>query len=296
LAQDGLVISTPPFTFRIRSNSAPLADALFRAYGDYKLGDATSFIDFDLAVIPCEGLRRYINPLIALDFDGDRPFDPLPAAQAFPLLEWAMNWCVTANAHQYLIFHSAVLASNDLAVVLPAPPGSGKSTLCAALMLSGWRLLSDELALLRPETGMLTPFVRPVSLKNASIPVISQRFPDAVLTHAVHETMKGTVAHLKPSTDSTDSGTRQAAPRWLVFPKYAVGEPLTVEPMGKAEAAVELARNAFNLPVLGVRGFEALVSLVERSHCLRLRYSRLDEAIAQFNAMALAEQAERAPA
>jgi predicted ATPase len=30
-------------------------------------------------------------------------------------------------------------------VILPAPPGSGKSTLCAALVTRGWRLLSDEL-------------------------------------------------------------------------------------------------------------------------------------------------------
>jgi HprK-related kinase A len=285
-------MSAPPFTFRIRSASRPLADALFRAYGDYQLCEPDSFIDFDLSVIPISGMRRWINPLIALDFDGDRPFDPLPAAQAFPLLEWAMNWCVTANAHQYLIFHSAVLANNDLAVVLPAPPGSGKSTLCATLMLAGWRLLSDELALLRPETGLLTPFVRPVSLKNASIPVVAKHFPQAVLTEPVSETMKGTVAHLKPTSGSLEGGTRLATPRWLVFLKYAAGEALTMRPFDKAEAVVELAKNAFNLPVLGTKGFQALVDMVERSECLRMRYSSLDDAIAQFNAMAARPQAD----
>ena len=38
-------------------------------------------------------------------------------------------------------------ARDDRAVILPAPPGSGKSTLCAALVNRGWRLLSDELTL-----------------------------------------------------------------------------------------------------------------------------------------------------
>ncbi|HSV52524.1 MAG TPA: HprK-related kinase A, partial [Burkholderiaceae bacterium] len=250
----------------------------------------------DLAVVPTTGLRRWINPLIALDFDGDRPFDPLPAAQAFPLLEWAMNWCVTSNAHQYLIFHSAVLAKNDLAVVLPAPPGSGKSTLCAALMLSGWRLLSDELALLRPETGKLTPFVRPVSLKNASIPLIADRFAEAVFTKSVHETMKGTVAHLQPTSASLADNTKPATPQWLIFPKYAAGQSLSLEPLEKAAAAVELAKNAFNLPAQGVRGFHALVDMVQASQCFRMGYSSLDDAIRQFDALASAGPQADVPA
>lgn len=197
-----------------------------------------------------------------------------------------MNWCVTTNAHHFFMCHSAVLAKDNRAVILPAPPGSGKSTLCAALMLSGWRLLSDELALVNPETGALTPFVRPVSLKNASIQVIKERFPAAVLTPPVMDTIKGTVAHLKPTSQSLQSASLSAIPRWLIFPQYDSTARFELMPLGKAHAVVELAKNAFNLPVLGVKGVDALVSVIESSESFELRYGNLDVAIEELDRLA----------
>ena len=91
-----------------------------------------------------------------------------------------MNWCISAHAHQFLILHAAVLERGGVALIMPAPPGSGKSTLCAALALSGWRLLSDELALIDPGSGRVWPLCRPVSLKNRSIEVIRHFAPEAV--------------------------------------------------------------------------------------------------------------------
>jgi HprK-related kinase A len=285
LLSDGLLVGTPPFVFRVRSPYRVLSDAIFTAYAEFAWHSDDTFVDFDLSIRPVQGLRRYFRPLLALDFDGVSPFDPLPVAQAFPLLEWGLNWCVTSNAHQYLIFHSAVLARGDCAVLLPAPPGSGKSTLCATLMLSGWRLLSDELALLEPASGMLVPFVRPVSLKNASIPLITQRFPQATLTLPVVDTIKGTVAHLRPSTQSVALGRQKAEPRLLVFPEFTrgMGDRLEVLPLGHAEATVELARNAFNLAALGATGFEAMASAVERCSCFKLRFESLDSAVKWLN-------------
>lgn len=59
-----------------------------------------------------------------------------------------------------------------LPAIVPAPLDSAKRTLCAALVGKGWRLLSDELALVRLDTGELVPLPRPISLKNASINII----------------------------------------------------------------------------------------------------------------------------
>ena len=69
------------------------------------------------------------------------PFQPLPAYMALPALEWGINWCVANRANQYLMLHSAVVEKRGSAIVFPAWPGHGKTTLCAGLMLSGWRLL-----------------------------------------------------------------------------------------------------------------------------------------------------------
>ena len=83
------------------------------------------------------------------------------------MLEAGLNWCIGNLAHQYLVIHSATLERGGRALLMPAPPGSGKSTLCAALITRGWRLLSDEFALVDPATGLLVPVPRPVALKGA---------------------------------------------------------------------------------------------------------------------------------
>jgi hypothetical protein len=179
------------------------------------------------------------------------------------MFEWVMNWCVTHRAHSYLIIHAAVLERHGRAVVLPAPPGSGKSTLCAALVTRGWRLLSDEMTLVRLEDGAVLPLPRPVSLKNGSIDVIRAFAPDAVLSPPVENTTKGTIAHLKAPPASI-ARADPARPAFIVFPRYEAGPPPALSPLPKARAFMSVAENAFNYQVLGVRGFTALGCLIER--------------------------------
>jgi hypothetical protein len=57
---------------------------------------------------------------------------------------------------------------------------------------------------------------------------------------------------------------------------------LQLETLPKAHTFMRLADNAFNYDVHGRRGFRALVDVVERSECLGITYSRLDDAIAVF--------------
>ena len=279
----GVNLYAPPFVFRIRSPHSFVWEAIASSYADFAVLDDHAYVDFELTIAPVTGIRRWINPLVDMSIDGLFPFDPLPAAQAYPLLEWGMNWCVTSTAHHFLMCHSAVLAWNNLAVILPAPPGSGKSTLCAALTMSGWRLLSDELALLDPETLLLSPFVRPVSLKNASINLIGKRYPAAEFTVPVRDTIKGEVAHMRPTVESVRQSTSLAKPRWLIFPKYVKDVELELQPMQKSEAVAELAKNAFNFRGFGAKGFATLSALVESVDCYRLNYSSLDQAIEKFN-------------
>ncbi len=127
---------------------------------------------FDIAVVASSGLRRWLRPQANLVVNGVRPFLPLPADLSGALFEWSLNWCVGDHAHRWVAVHAAVVERNGRAIILSGVSGAGKSTLCAALVLAGWRLLSDEFALIDPHTGLLSPLPRPVSLKNASIGII----------------------------------------------------------------------------------------------------------------------------
>ena len=269
---------------RIRSPIPVVAEGLAVLYADHELLEPADshFADFHVAVLPrWRGAKR----VCVFQMDGAQPFTPLAIGEAFALLEWGMNWCVTSHTHRLLTIHSAVLEKRGYVMILPAPPGSGKSTLCAALMLSGWRLLSDEMALLDPQTGFILPAPRPVSLKNRSIEVIQAFDPKAVMGPVAHDTVKGRVAHLKVSSHSLAQAAVSAPPAWLVFPLYDADAGLQVNERPKAQAIVDLASNSFNHHVHGRSGFEALVQVVGRSACHDLRYGDLSIALAWFDAL-----------
>lgn len=285
LAGPGLLVQTGAFVSRIRSPIRQVADGIALLYGDYPVHGVETFADFHIGLQRSGGLRRWHKPQVNFDLDGQLPFEPLPEAHAFPMLEWGLNWCISTRAHAYLMIHAAVVERNGLAAILPAPPGSGKSTLCAALVNRGWRLLSDELALFRPEDGLLVPVPRPVSLKNRSIDVVRGYVADAVLSAPVSNTTKGTVAHLKAPAASVARAHEMARPAWIVFPKYEAGAATSLEPIPRARAFFRVADNAFNYSHMGARGFTTLAHAIDGCAAYDFRYSQLDEAMAVFAAL-----------
>jgi HprK-related kinase A len=287
LRAGGLRLRTGPLVFCIRSRVAEVAAGLRALYGDYPLAPADGFADMHIGIERVAGLRRWLRPQIVFTIDGQNPFAPLPGDQGLPMLEWGMNWCVTSQCHRYLILHAAVLERNGRALVLPAPSGSGKSTLCAALLFKGWRLLSDELALIDPHLGMLVPMPRAVSLKNASIEVM-QDFAGSALRYGsvVRDTVKGRVAHFAAPQASVRRAGELALPGWIVFPRYQAGAATSLQALPRGRCAMSLIENAFNYNLHQAAGFKTLTDLVSRSDCYTFTYQDLDQAMAVFEGLA----------
>ena len=287
LAGPGVWMRTGPFSLKLQSRIPSVAEGLTQLYGQFEVRSThEDFTDFHVSVNPPASLRRWLRPQVAFSFDGMQPFKPLPRDQAFPMLEWGLNWCVSTQAHQYLIIHAAVVEKNGLAAILPAPPGSGKSTLTAGLVLSGWRLLSDELTLIDRQTGLIQPLPRPVSLKNQSIDVIRQFDPEVYINRPSHDTIKGTVAHMRPPRESVRRQHEAARPGWVIFPKWVAGSPTALSPRSQAQTFMFLAQNAFNYSHLGVDGFRVGAALIDQSACYDFHYSDLHDAIAAFDRLA----------
>jgi HprK-related kinase A len=290
LAGPGIALQTGNFVTLLRSPLRHVADGIALLYADYPLRDAAGFADFHVALEGAGGLRRWFARQVIFRSDGRTPFKPLPVDQALPMFEWSMNWCVSSRAHEYLIIHAAVVERNGVAAILPAPPGSGKSTLCAALVARGWRLLSDELTLVRLSDGRIEPLPRPISLKNASIDVIRAWEPTSVISRPVHATNKGTVAHVKAPAASVARAHETARAAFIIFPTWVAGAAPVLEPIPQARAFIQVAENAFNYSLLARAGFDALARLIEGSASYHFSYSKLDDAIDVF-----ARLSERAP-
>ena len=233
LARDGLALRVSPFSVRIRTGIPEVADGIATCYADYELLPDGAFIDFHIRLDPPGGLRRWFRPQVVFHFDAAQPFYPLPYDQAFPFLEWGLNWCIAQTTLQFVVLHSAVVERGGDAVILPGPAGTGKSTLCAGLVMAGWRLLSDELALIDARTGLVTPVPRPISLKNESIDVIRIAYPDAILGPVAPHTRKGRLAHLRPPADNVARAGELARLRWIVDSPVCPGQPGCLHPVSE---------------------------------------------------------------
>jgi hypothetical protein len=234
---------------------------------------------FDLRIVHSHGVRRWLRPQANLIVNGAEPFLPLPADVSGAVFEWALNWCVSYHAHRWVAVHAAVLERGGKSIVLSGPSGSGKSTLCAALALDGWRLFSDEFALIDPDSGRLRPFPRPVSLKERSIEIIRERAPQAVFGPEGRDIEDARFVHMKPPAGSVDRARDEAAPGWVVIPRWTTGARTTLQPQSKAQTLIDLTDQSFNYNYLGARGFQAVVDLVRRSDCYKLEYSDLDDVL-----------------
>ena len=284
-AKNGLQFKVGAFNVRLTSSIIDVVEHIQQLYGAYEFVDEDDFIDFHVDLSPPYRFRRYFRPQVNFFFDGYAPFKPLPYVQAAAMFEWGLNWCIANHSNQYLIIHAAVVERNGQAFIFPGTPGSGKSTLCAALVCSGWRLLSDEMTLLSIADGQVYPVPRPVSLKNQSINVIRGFAPEAVFGQVVNDTAKGTVGHMRPPEQSISLSKQPAFPAKLVFPKYLANAKTQLTVLSKGRAMLSAAENSFNYDVLGVQGFESLGRMIERCDCYEFKYSELNQAIALFTRM-----------
>jgi HprK-related kinase A len=286
LTGKGLGLRMGPFDVLIRARARALAGVLQSLYAHYPVteGDhARSFhvrLDDHTQWLPRP--RRVVRFMV----DGRAPHEDMPAYQALPVLEWGINLVVALRYHCFLMLHAGVVEKNGLALVLPAEPGSGKTTLSAALASRGWRLLSDEFGLLRPGTTDFIPLPRLMPVKNEAIDVLTRFAPQAHWGPVIENTRKGTIRHLRPSSTCIERAQQAARARWVVFPRWQRNAALNLQPVTRTDGFMQVATNAFNYEMLGHAGFATVRSLIESVSCYRLEYGDLEEAVAALNRLA----------
>jgi HprK-related kinase A len=278
LREGALQLCVGPYIYRLQSDLPSIRQGLASLYGDFALAEAKQFNDYNVSVRHTGPVARW-RGRVEFFFDNSRPFSTFEQRNAYAFMEWGMNWCVSIHANEYLKLHAAVVAKQGSAVVMPGIPGAGKSTLCAALGLSGWRVLSDEHALVPPGTAQVVPLYRPVSLKNESIRIIKAFAHNAVLGPQSGDTHKGIVAHLKADLAPDSHDPAPLPVKTMVFPRYSAVEPQQLTRRSRTSSFILAAFHSFNYSLLGPVGFNAMQTLIDAADCYDLVYNDLEWAI-----------------
>ena len=249
-----------PVGFRIGSAWArPIAQlkALYAGYPAPEDGVA----DYTVRLEPAKPWRRIMRPSVAINGDYWLPdAAPLPLAQGLLAAEMGMNLQLALGHRRHLLLHAACVERGGRALILTGESGAGKSTLAALLGDRGWRLMGDEFALLDPANGLLHPFPRLVSLKNAAIAAVAGAVDPARLGPLLAATPKGDIRHLVPNSDAIARMDEPARPALILFPRF--GYAAAVRKVEPAELFVRLTQASPNYVAIGEAGFRALTRLV----------------------------------
>lgn len=280
LCDSGVWLDVGLVRMRVRSNSALLAGPLRSVYRHFPAQTRGDWADLHIEMRNADGVRRWLAPQVRFLCDGQVPFEPFPSSAALPLMEWGANWLIARRCNHVLLLHAGVVERDGCALVMPALPGSGKSTLTAALSLRGWRLLSDEFGAFDLSRQRFRPVLKPIGLKNQSIDVLRAFEPGVELGPSFPNTRKGTVAHVAPPLDAVQRVHEAARPGAVVLPRWQAGSETRLVRVVPQQAFSSLAFNAFNYQVMGGAAFNAMVAIARHCPVWQLVYSDLPDALA----------------
>jgi HprK-related kinase A len=272
------ILEVGPHRFHVSTPVQALARDMLALYDGYPWLDPSHIADFHVAVRPPSLLRRFVRANVIGDTDLQAPFVPLPLSHAMVAMEMALNWSTALSSVRFLTLHASGVERDGFSIIMPGESGSGKSTLAAGLGYRGWRFLSDEFALLDPDTMLHHAYPRPTSLKNDAIDVMKAWIDPARFSKSFPGTQKGEICYLKPEAKSLQRMHDTATPKVIVFPAFSRDYPPELVPMTASEAMVRMVAGSANYDKLGERGFECLTQLVNTCPAYWLSYRNFDEA------------------
>ena len=193
------------------------------------------------------------------------------------LILWEVHREALERADDYVSIHAGAVSRDGVGVVLPATMDSGKTTLSGGLVHAGFDYLSDEVALIAPETGHVHPFPKVLTFESPSVELFPGLKEELPPEFAWGSRLR---YHIRPSDLRPGAGPGEPCPiRFVISPRYERGSRTRLEPLTRAETAVLLAKNSFNFDRLGGPALHALERAVADAEGYRLSIGNLGEAV-----------------
>ena len=190
-----------------------------------------------------------------------------------------------------LTLHAGGVESGGMGLVFPGVMEAGKTTLVAGLVRAGFGYLTDEAVAIDRESLLIRPYPKPLSLEPGSWPLFPELEPQADLATDQYKAYEWQVptAAIRPGALG-----RSCPVGVVVFPRYEPGADTALEPIGRAEALVELAQNTFKFKDRSRDTLDQLAEVVRPVACYRLTTGELDRAVEAVSSLAGAAPGRRA--
>jgi len=208
--------------------------------------------------------------------DNDAGLFPARERELLAHLEWAINWQIALYFKKYLQIHASAVQVNGKTILFPGSPGSGKTTLCAGLVIKRARYFSDEFALLNPTTLQAYPYPKALCIKEASIKVLEEFCPHVKFDRRWIKKTKGVVAFLDPWEIYDNPIAQPAQVDFVIFPTYSGNTAPELSPLSKAEMVFNLNKHALNFLDFREQGIDTLADIASSASGFRLQVGNLE--------------------
>jgi hypothetical protein len=188
---------------------------------------------------------------------------------------------VAASAESCVVLHAAGGVVGSSAVLLPGEPGSGKSTLVAALVERGWGYASDEAVGVGPSLEIVG-YPKRLSLEIGSWPLFTGLAGLESAAHAGFDPSRVRWVDARQLHPDALAWMRAPTAPSLVLgvaPRYRAGAPLDLVRLEPLDAMTELLANDVNLPTVGAPGLETLRRIATEVPFYRMEHGGLDQAV-----------------
>lgn len=197
--------------------------------------------------------------------------------QAIGILIHEIICLIHPQKNQMTVIHASAVRNDTCGIIFPALGGSGKSTLTAALIRSGFDYLGDDVVPVENQHQHAVAVPLSLCLKSGSWPVLSSYYPELKETPAYRRYYKD-VKYIHPP-GVWDADTQAGWPvKCLIFPQYKQNNPVSLQRIAPTEALQRLidAGVWVSSEPDDVRLF---IDWIESLPCYDLSFESLEEAI-----------------
>ena len=176
--------------------------------------------------------------------------------------------------------HAAALVKDKKGFLFPGSQHCGKTTLTLELIKKGYKLLSDDLAIINRSSLEVMPFPRALNIREHTLPLVSE-FESYLISKSEFRITDETRWFL----DLNEFCGSPYVPNRIVFPQINPEKEPRLEPFQKTMAVLELLRHSIspylpNLPQPDDKSdFETSTQLIANVPTYKLILGTIDEAI-----------------